>query len=115
MRFKYIPKQRIDGTHNPTKIACSEFPLKNNTSEYMRESMAATKRSLSVNENFLIMLFFLMIFKDSIFFLVNIFFSLLIKLTLFSCARKYRPTIPQKRMKPIEFWDITIENCLTTV
>jgi len=58
IRFKYIPKHSIEGTQRPTKIAWSEFPLKNKISEYTRESIAATNSSLSVKLNFLYILFY---------------------------------------------------------
>lgn len=54
-----MPKHSIEGTQRPIKIAWSEFPLKNKTSENMRESIAAINNSLSVKVNFLNMLFFL--------------------------------------------------------
>ena len=43
------------GTQSPMKIAWSGFPLKNNTSEYIKERNAEINSSLSVRLNFLSM------------------------------------------------------------
>jgi hypothetical protein len=49
----------MDGTHNPMKIASLVFSLKNNISEYTRESTEEMKSNLSVSENLLnIIIFF---------------------------------------------------------
>lgn len=54
-----MPKARILGTHNPTKMAWSEFPVKNKTSEYTNDSIAEIKSNLSVTVNFFNMIIFL--------------------------------------------------------
>lgn len=41
------------GTHIPTNIASSVFPLKNRISEYTKERLAEMNSNLSVSENFL--------------------------------------------------------------
>jgi len=83
IRFKYIPKHSIEGTQRPIKIAWSEFPLKNKTSEYMRESIAAKNSSLSVKVNFLNMLFsFKTFLKVVILFVVNLLCKPFINLVL---------------------------------
>jgi hypothetical protein len=48
-----MPKAKMLGIQSPIKIASSEFPLKNNTSEYTNERKAEIKSNLSVSVNFL--------------------------------------------------------------
>ena len=50
-----MPKAKMLGTQSPMKIASSVLPLKNNTSEYINESIAEIKSSVSVSVNFLSM------------------------------------------------------------
>ena len=48
-----MPKLKILGTQSPMKMAWSAFPLKNNISEYIKESNAEMMSNLSVRVNFL--------------------------------------------------------------
>ena len=48
-----MPKHKMLGTQSPMKMAWSEFPVKNNISEYIKERNAEIKSSLSVTVNFL--------------------------------------------------------------
>jgi len=53
INLRNIPKHRIEGTHNPTKSACSLFPVNHMISENISESKAANKSKISALENFL--------------------------------------------------------------
>ena len=52
INFKKIAKPRIEGTHNPIKIAASFSPLNHNNSEKIKEENAAISINISEGVSF---------------------------------------------------------------